>query len=49
MNSKLLRSIMLLNGDTNASLAKFLGITEQSISNKINENGTEFKIGRAHV
>ncbi len=45
MNSKLLRSIMLLNGDTNASLAKFLGITEQSISNKINENGTEFKQG----
>lgn len=45
MNSKLLRSIMVLNGDTNAMLAKYLGITEQSVSNKINENGTEFKQG----
>ena len=45
MNSKLLRSIMVLNGDTNATLADFLGITEQSVSNKINENGTEFKQG----
>lgn len=45
MNSNLLRSVMVLNGDTNASLAKFLGITEQSVSNKINENGTEFKQG----
>lgn len=45
MNGKLLRSIMILNGDTNASLAEYLGITEQSVSNKINENGTEFKQG----
>lgn len=45
MNSNLLRSVMVLHGDTNASLAKFLGITEQSVSNKINENGTEFKQG----
>lgn len=45
MNKKLLRSVMALNGDTNASLAAFLGITEQSVSNKINENGTEFKQG----
>lgn len=45
MNSTLLRSVMVLNGDTNASLAKYLGITEQSVSNKINENGTEFKQG----
>ena len=45
MNGKLLRSIMVLHGDTNASLAEFLGITEQSVSNKINENGTEFKQG----
>lgn len=43
MNSKLLRSFMVLHGDTNATLADFLGITEQSVSNKINENGTEFK------
>ncbi len=45
MNGKLLRSIMLLNGDTNATLAEYLGITEQSISKKINENGSEFKQG----
>lgn len=45
MNKALLRSIMALNGDTNATLAAFLGITEQSVSNKINENGTEFKQG----
>ena len=45
MNGKLLRSIMVLHGDTNASLAEFLGITEQSVSNKINENGTEFRQG----
>lgn len=45
MNKKLMRSVMALNGDTNATLAAFLGITEQSVSNKINENGTEFKQG----
>lgn len=45
MNAKLFRSVMVLHGDTNASLAAFLGITEQSVSNKINENGTEFKQG----
>lgn len=43
MNSKLLRSIMVLHGDTNASLAEYLGIAERSFSSKINENGTEFK------
>lgn len=43
MNSKLLRSIMVLNGDTNATLAEHIGITERSFSSKINENGTEFK------
>lgn len=45
MDSKLLRSIMVLNGDTNASLADYLGISEQSVSKKINESGTEFKQG----
>jgi hypothetical protein len=45
MNAKLFRSLMVLHNDTNASLAKFLGISEQSVSNKINENGTEFKQG----
>ena len=36
---------MVLNGDTNATLAKHLNISEQSLSNKINERGTEFKQG----
>ena len=45
MNKDLLRSIMVLHGDTNKTLAAFLGISEQSVSNKINENGTEFKQG----
>lgn len=45
MNTKLFKSLMVLHDDTNASLAKFLGITEQSVCNKINENGTEFKQG----
>lgn len=46
MNKKLFRSIMLLNGDTNKTLAEFLGISETSVSNKINENGTEFRQGQ---
>lgn len=45
MNAKLFRSLMVLHDDTNASLAKFLGVSEQSVCNKINENGTEFKQG----
>lgn len=45
MDSKLMKSLMVLHGDTNASLANFLGISEQSVCNKINENGTEFKLG----
>lgn len=45
MNSRLLRSVMVLNNDTNKTLADFLGISEVSVSNKINEIGTEFKQG----
>lgn len=45
MNSKLFRSIMVLYGDTNKALAAFLNVSEQTICNKINENGTEFKQG----
>lgn len=45
MNKGLLRSVMVLYGDTNKTLATYLGISEQSLSNKINENGTEFKKG----
>lgn len=36
---------MVLHGDTNKDLAEYLGISEQSVSNKANENGTEFKQG----
>ena len=44
MNKELLRSIMVLFGDTNKELADYLGISEQSVCNKSNENGTEFKL-----
>ena len=43
MNKELLKSVMALFGDTNASLAEYLGISEQSFSNKINEKVTEFR------
>lgn len=43
MNGKLLRSIMVLHGDTGRSLAQYLGLSEASVNNKIAENGTEFK------
>lgn len=45
MNKARLRSVMTLHGDTNKDLAELLGVSEQSISCKINENGTEFKQG----
>lgn len=45
MNSKLFKSIMVLHNDTNKTLAEFLNVSEQTICNKINENGTEFKQG----
>jgi DNA-binding Xre family transcriptional regulator len=45
MNKTELRVVMLRHGDTNKELAEYLGITEQSVSAKINENGTEFKQG----
>jgi hypothetical protein len=45
MNSKLFKALMVIHGDTNATLAEYLGLTEQSVCNKINENGTEFKQG----
>jgi hypothetical protein len=45
MNKELLRSIMVLHGDTNKDLAEMLEISEQSVSGKINEKGTEFKQG----
>ena len=45
MNKAKLKSIMALHGDTNKDIAELLGISEQSVSCKINENGTEFKQG----
>lgn len=45
MNSQMLRSIMVLHGDTNKDLAELIGKTEQSVSNKMNEKGTEFTQG----
>lgn len=45
MNKAILRSVMTLHGDTNKDLAELLNISEQSVSCKINENGTEFKQG----
>lgn len=45
MNKAKLKSVMTLHGDTNKDLAEILGISEQSVSCKINENGTEFKQG----
>ena len=45
MNKAKFKSIMALHGDTNKKIAEFLRISEQSISSKINENGTEFKQG----
>jgi hypothetical protein len=43
MNKQLLRSIIVLNQDTYATLAKYLDISERSFASKINEDGTEFK------
>lgn len=45
MNRNMLKSIMALHDDTIRDLADYLGITPNSVSNKINENGTEFRQG----
>lgn len=45
MDKAKLKSYMALHGHTNRDLANVLGISEQSVSCKINENGTEFKQG----
>lgn len=34
---------MVLHNDTNRTLAEYLGISEKSVNDKINENNTEFK------
>lgn len=38
MNKKILRSIMILNGDTRNSLAEYLNLTPTSLSYKMNES-----------
>lgn len=45
MNDVLLKSIMVLHNDTIRDLAEYLGKSPQSVSDKINERGTEFKQG----
>lgn len=46
MNKRILESKMKLFGDTNASLARAMGITPQSLSAKKNEtHGIEFTKG----
>lgn len=43
MNKSMLRAIMISHGDTNGSLARFIGISESRLSAKINEvRGAEF-------
>lgn len=43
MNKTLFRSIMVLHGDTDQTLADYLGISKKSVNDKINENKTEFR------
>jgi hypothetical protein len=43
MNKALFRSTMVLFGDTNKTLASYLGISEKSVNDKINERNTEFR------
>lgn len=46
MNKKLLRSKMALFGDNYKSLADYIGVTEQTFGNKVNEyRGSEFTQG----
>ena len=43
MNKKIMESKMKLHGDTNATLAQAIGISQQSLSSKKNETrGAEF-------
>lgn len=49
MNKTLFRSIMVLHGDTNKTLADYLGISAKSVNDKIHENGTEFKKGEINA
>ena len=42
MNTAKLKSVMVLHGDTHASLAQGLGMCRRTLSSKINEKGSEF-------
>lgn len=44
MNKELFRSIMDLFGDTDATLSEYLGISEQTLCKKIDEDGAEFRL-----
>jgi DNA-binding Xre family transcriptional regulator len=43
MNAIELKKKMLDNGDNNRKLAKYLGISESTLSCKIHENGASFR------
>lgn len=43
MNSALLKSHMVKNGDTQTALAEALGISLSNLNAKINGNGTDFR------
>ena len=46
MNKNMLRSVMVLHDDTNITLAEYLGISDSTLSLKMNEtNGAEFTQG----
>lgn len=49
MNKNLFRSVLAFNNDTYITLAVALGITAQSVSNKVNERGTEFTLGEIKI
>lgn len=46
MNKNMLKSVMVLHGDTQETLAEYLGISAPTLSLKMNEtNGAEFTQG----
>lgn len=50
MNKKMFRSMMAMHGDTYSDLGEALGITKQTVSDKVNQRGgAEFKQGEIQV
>ena len=45
MNTNKLRAVMILNDDNGGDLAKYLGITHNRFSKKLNSNEAEFTQG----